>query len=228
MINSTLDFNEVLDRILANLGRVVPHQAANVMLVENGVARIARGRGYAERGLGEFVHQLRYKVAEIPVWQRMLASGQPLAIADTWQDPDWPRVPEEDWIRSTVKAPIYWENELIGILHLDSEIPGFFTDTHAQRLQTFANQAAIAIQNARLFEGERDQRTLAEAVSDTAAVVNSTLDFNEVFDRILANVGRVVPHDAANVMLIENGIARIARGRGYAERNLDEWIQQLR
>ena len=105
------------------------------------------------------------------------------------------------------------DKELIGILHLDSEHPGFFNEIHAQRLQTFANQAAIAIQNARLFTAEREQRDLAEALRDTAAAITSTLDFNEVLDGILANVSRVAPYDAAHLMLIRDGVARIARSR---------------
>src|SRR3972149_6683033 len=63
-------------------------------------------------------------------------------------------------------------------------------------------------------EAEREQRTLAEALRDTAAVLNSTLDYDELLDHILANVGRVVAHDAALIMLVEGGIARPARSRG--------------
>ncbi|MCZ7543966.1 MAG: hypothetical protein M5R40_10705 [Anaerolineae bacterium] len=59
---------------------------------------------------------------------------------------------------------------------------------------------------------------LAEALRDTAAALNATLDFNEVIERILTNVGRVVPHDAANVMLIEIGCgAGGARARLLAQ-----------
>ena len=65
---------------------------------------------------------------------------------------------------------------------------------------------------------EKEQRALAEALSDTAAALNSTLEFEEVLNRILTNVGRVLPHTAANIMLIEgDGRARIVRGLGYQE-----------
>src|SRR5690606_8034429 len=49
---------------------------------------------------------------------------------------------------------------------------------------------------------EKDQRILATALVETAEAINSTLNFNEVLDRILDTVGRVIPHDGANIMLI--------------------------
>ena len=61
---------------------------------------------------------------------------------------------------------------------------------------------------------EREQRILAEALRDTAAALSGTLEFDEVLDRILLNMELVVPHDAANIMLVEKGKARIARNKG--------------
>ncbi len=64
----------------------------------------------------------------------------------------------------------------------------------------------------------REQRVLAEALRDTAAALNSSLDLDEVLDLILNSVGRVVAHDAANITLVEDGrTARVARARGYEE-----------
>src|SRR6185503_455462 len=79
-----------------------------------------------------------------------------------------------------------------------------------------ADQLAIAIQQARLFEAEAQRRQEAEALRDTAAALTSTLDLQEVLDRILANVGRVVPHEEAKVALIEANVARVIRGWSYA------------
>ncbi len=66
---------------------------------------------------------------------------------------------------------------------------------------------------------EREQRTLAEALRDTAGLLNSTLDLTEVLDRILANIGRVVPHDRADIMLVEAGMVQSVRQRAGPVRN---------
>jgi PAS domain S-box-containing protein len=157
----------------------------------------------------------------------MFETRLPVCRPDTANQDSWISVPDMEWIRSHIGAPILRGDQMIGVLNIDSMTPGFFTPDQAQRVQAFADQVAIAIQNARLYTAEHDQRTLAQALSDTAAAVNSTLNFGEVLDRILANVGQVLPHDAANIMLIEEGRVRIVGSRGYVERGLGQWIREL-
>jgi two-component sensor histidine kinase len=82
-------------------------------------------------------------------------------------------------------------------------------------LEPLAASADIAIENARLFEREREQRELSEALEEAAAAVSSTLDLDRVLDRILEQVERVVAGDAFSVILIEEDAARLARWRGY-------------
>ena len=71
-------------------------------------------------------------------------------------------------------------------------------------------------------------RNLAEALRDIAESLNGTLEFNKVLDRILENIGRVVPSTTAVIMLMENGIARSIRHRGYSSYQLTEWVETLR
>ena len=68
-------------------------------------------------------------------------------------------------------------------------------------------------QNARLIENE--QRQVIEALSKSAAIINSSLDMNNVLKRILENIISVVPHDAANIMLIKNQSAKMVQMIGY-------------
>ncbi len=221
-LNSTLNFDEVLDRILIIVGRVVPHDSVSLMLIDPATetAYIVRRRGFVEPGFEEAVLALRLQVAGVPTLRQVAASGRPLIIPDIAAYPDWVHLPETRWVRSYMSAPIRVKGRVAGFLNLNSSTPGFFTLADADRLLAFADQAALAIENARLFEAEREQGALAEALRDTAAALNSTLDFDEVLDRILAQVGRVAPHDAANIMLIDapHGAARISLCRGYADR----------
>ncbi len=121
------------------------------MLIEDGVARMVRSKGYVERGKEDWVIHARLPVIETANLRFMAETGRPIAIADTHSDPDWVRFPEMEWLRSYAGAPIMSKGQVIGFLNLDSITPGFFTPEHAQRLQAFANQAGIAIENARLY-----------------------------------------------------------------------------
>ncbi len=62
---------------------------------------------------------------------------------------------------------------------------------------------------------EQQQRQLAEAMSNTAAILNSTLALDEVLDHVLNTVHRVVPYDVANITLIRDGKTRVVRHQGY-------------
>jgi two-component system nitrate/nitrite sensor histidine kinase NarX len=107
----------------------------------------------------------------------MMEHKQPIVIPNALEFPGWKFGPEPYWLRSYIGVPICLEDEIIGFLNLDSSVPNFFTDYHATRLQAFADQAAIAIRNARLYEQvqivsalqerQRLARDLHDAVSQT-------------------------------------------------------------
>ena len=145
------------------------------------------------------------------VWE----TGEPL-IVDDYHHWEGRAAGFEDYsFTAVVGVPVRWGEEFLGVLEVMAEPPRTFSPADADLLSLFASQAAIAIQNARLFEAEREQRELAEALEEAAATVSSTLDLDEVLDRILEQVERVVAGDALSVMLIEDDIAHLARWRGY-------------
>jgi signal transduction histidine kinase/AmiR/NasT family two-component response regulator len=151
-LNSTLDLDKVLERILDSVGSVVPYEIANVMLIEDGMAQVVRCRGYSDPAATETVMSLQFEVRAIPALQGMIDSGSPLAISDlydhtlmftAWQFPA---------LRSFVGAPIRVDGKSEGFLVLFSDRPGAFTGAHADRLMAFADQAASALRNARLYQ----------------------------------------------------------------------------
>lgn len=188
LLNSTLDLEEVLDRILRVIGRVVPHKTASIMLVDDNCGRIVRYQGEASSAEGyPRLSAGRIRLSEMEHLNQMRHSRRPLCIQDTLREPShWADLPEHDWIRSYVGTPICLKGEVIGFLNLHSAVPGFFTPVHAERLQAFANQAASAIQNARSFERaqalaaleerQRLARDLHDAVSQTLWSANLTAE----------------------------------------------------
>ncbi|NDJ79129.1 MAG: PAS domain S-box protein [Chloroflexi bacterium] len=227
LLNRTLDPDEVMERILTHIGAVVPHDAANIMLFEDGIARVVRSQGYDQRGTRNWMHNMRLPLAGFPPDVRAaLERGDPHTVNDTHADISRQDQPEVQWIRAYICAPITVEDRLLGMINLDSATPHAFSDDDAGRLLAFADQAGIAIRNARLYVAEREQRALSEALRDTAAAVTSTLDQNEVMERILTNIGHIIPHTAANIMLIgDDGVGRLVRGRRYEEYGLESGLE---
>ncbi|MBI5935104.1 MAG: GAF domain-containing protein [Chloroflexi bacterium] len=166
IFNSSMDFEGLLDRILENIERVIPYQTANVTIVENGVTHIARQRNLWTLNMEEQPQDYAMPLDRLQTFKEMAKSLQPLVIPDTANDPRWSSVPGHDWIRSYVGVPIYTGDRILGFLNVGHEMPGFYTAQHPDRLQTFSNQAAIALENARLYEqaqSELKERKLAES-----------------------------------------------------------------
>jgi PAS domain S-box-containing protein len=156
-IIGALDLEDVLDRILDNVGRVAPHDAANIMLVDSGVARIARWRGY-NRSAQEQLQARRFSVADTWQLRQMAETHQGLDVANTGEFLAWVTLPGSRPVQSFCGAPIRFKRKLLGFINLESTTPGFFKPEMAERLQTFANQAAPAIDNARLYQLEQEEQ----------------------------------------------------------------------
>jgi signal transduction histidine kinase len=222
-LTSTLDFDEVLDRILANVGQVVPCEAANVMLIEDGVARIVCCQGYAGRGAEAAILALRLPLAETPNLRAMAETGLPLAISDTGSHADWVAVPASRWIRSYLGAPIRVKGQTIGFLNLDSATPGFFTPVQAERLRAFADQAGVAIENARLYEESQRRLQETRALLEISRNVISTLDLDAVLHRIIeAAIAAIGPAEKGTLHLFdaERGELVIRASVGFSPETL--------
>ena len=206
VVSSTLDPDQVLDRILEQVSRVVPNDAANIMLIEGNQARPVRWRGYERFGAEEFISAVVFHIPEVPGLQKMVKSQEPLLIPDTANCPDWVRIPVTDWLRSYAAAPIVVRGRVIAFLNVDSATPGFFTQAHAEALRAFAGHVAVAIENARLYEQaqqriventrlyEQAQRWAEEMTSvySIGVATTSTLNLDEVLKSVCDQVCRLM------------------------------------
>jgi PAS domain S-box-containing protein len=157
-LGSTLDLDEVLERILEQMGHVVSYDAANIMLIEGDEARVHRGLGYEQFGTADLLTSIHFKIADVPNLHRMVHSGEPVIIPDVAKDEDWvPGRPEHAWIASYIGVPISIRDRVAGFLNVSSATPGFFGPADVARLQIFANHAAVALENAQLYRQTRQQ-----------------------------------------------------------------------
>lgn len=168
-LNATLKLEEVLDRILEQAARVVPYDASSIALIDNGYARIARCQGFVERGLEDFVLNQEFKIENVPHYLEMVRNPQPQVFVDAQVEPTWVDRPETSWIHGHITMPIIVQGEVIGFLHLDSTRVGAFKPHHAERLRVFADQVAIAIQNAR--HAEELERRVQERTTELLQMI---------------------------------------------------------
>ena len=204
-LNSTLDFDEVLDLILSNVGEVVRHDAVSIMLIDpaSGIATIIRRRGYVESGAESDVLATRFAVADVPTLRQMADTRQPLAISNIKTYTGWIDTPTTRWQNSYAGAPICAKHRVLGFLHLASATPDFYTARDAKRLQAFADQAAIAIENARLYaEASRRAEQMA-TLNRTGLAITSGLDMEHVLRAIYEQCQQVATIDTFYVALYD-------------------------
>ncbi len=221
-LTSTLDFAQVLERILDNVGRVVPHDAADLMLIEGESARVVGLRGFDERGLA-YIANLRVPFAEWQTFRHMLTVAEPILIANTDNDPRWTYLPEIAWVHSYIGAPIRSQGKVIGFLNLDSATPNFFNATHAARLQIFADQAAVALENARLLAESQQRAEQLTLLYDAALTLNRAIAPHVVIEHLLQIASRVVHAERADFFRFnpDEQTLTYQAGSGYASEFFD-------
>jgi PAS domain S-box-containing protein len=131
------------------------------------------------------------------------AHGKPLITEDyrTW--PNRAKVYEDEKpYYSLLSVPLMWRNQVIGVLQVGEVTANrVFTQEDLELLSLFADQAAIALENARLFEAERSIREQAETMREAAQVLSSSLELDTVLRQILNQIKRVLVFDTASVLL---------------------------
>jgi PAS domain S-box-containing protein len=156
-INSNLDLPQVLERILQQVWRVIPCSAANIMTIRNQEVYVFCSLGYEQFGIDpDWLNSVHFPIDKLPYLHQIQENRKPVITRNIPEDPYWVTVAQNDWIRSYVAAPLIVKDRVYGFINLDSDKVDYFSEDTTQRLQAFANQASIAIQNAKLFEDLQD------------------------------------------------------------------------
>lgn len=202
-LSMTRDFEQTLDRILANIDRVVPYDMASVLLIDSGVVRVVRSNTRGAHESRDAPADSRRTVQQVPHFLRAMTAGHPVVIADTKAELGWVALPETDWIRSHITAPIRVGAETIGFIDVDSAVQSFFTPTHGRHLQAFVDQAAMSLENTRLVaESQRSIRELS-ALNRIQASINSTLETDWVLQLTMQEVQELFRVEKCSLLLVD-------------------------
>ncbi len=200
-LSATLDFDELLDCLLDQIARVLPYDTANIMRVNEDQIDIVCTRGYDQSTRLPYTE--RFPIINMPSLVQMVESKQPVIIPDTAVYPLWVSAEASPHVRSWAGAPITVQGEIVAFLALNNSHPDFYKPSDVERLVTFAGQAAIAMQNAQLYEllqKRIDEQITLNLISNA---VTSTLDLQKSLTIITDETTRLLAVDATSVVLVD-------------------------
>jgi len=180
-----LDLDSVLQLVLEQLAKVVPYDSMALWLRSGDTLYVAAARGFPDM---DEILKLSVKAEDNRLFQAIEREKSPLVIADTHQDSRFLAMGETDYVRSWLGVPLVVKDRVIGTITIDKWELHFYHEKHAQMAVTFANQAAIAIQNARLYQAERKRAAQLAVVNQVARRVASILDMDQLLQEVVVAI----------------------------------------
>jgi two-component system NtrC family sensor kinase len=203
--SSEIDLQPVLDRLLETATRLC---AADI-----GVIRRRDGDSYSLAATFGYKPEWRTHSERYPstptrgsIFGRTVIEGRTVHIPDVLKDPEYARADTRSLIgfRAALGVPLLREGNLIGIMAFQRFKPGDFTPKQIELVETFAAQAVIAIENARLLNELRQSLEQQTATADVLRVISSSpSDLAPVFQTMLANATRLCDATFGLLLLYE-------------------------
>ena len=183
--------HNVIDGALALKGRVFDHTAQQLT-------------DTMERGLAGWVVENRKSVV----------------VPNTLEDNRWllrGRADQEKDPRSAICVPLIARDRVVGALTIVHPEPNQLSTDHLSLLTAIADQAGIAVENARLFRAEQQRRKVSLTLQEIARTINSTLDPARGFPQILEQLKRVVEFDSASILVKDDNHLRLVAAIGFKD-----------
>ncbi len=209
-ITATLEPDQVIGLILDALEQVVPYDGVSLWLRTPGEEelRIVAARGYADPGatnvdalIGETV-----EISYSPLFREMAAQKQVINVGDVSAgDERFPGGGEAIY-KNWLGAPLISKGAVVGVIALEKREANYYTSLHEQLALTFASQAAVALDNAQLFQETRARALALDEQAQRLALLNRvSLALAQTLD--LENIFEIALREAAISLGIDEGAA---------------------
>lgn len=203
LITARLDLRSVLEAISRSVTGLMGSTGCGIGLFNASRTAIDHAAAHGFR-------TPEWRVLSMPLGEgiigRAAALGQPVRSDDIRDDPRSAQrdVDEKEGIRSMLSVPLRVAGEGIGVISAFSTTVGFFTVRHQVLLEAFADQAGIAIQNARLFEESQRRARETQALLEAGRAVNQSLDVEETIRLILTHAREVLGVESCGLMTLDS------------------------
>jgi GAF domain-containing protein len=175
-LSTTLDVERVLDRIVAGAMRLTGMESGVIYLIDKTGQVITQSFEHPEG----FHHPPPRLSKKTGLTRHVIETGELLVFPDVSQDKRVNPAVLEKGVKSMIASPLKLEGKVVGVLFLNDLQPHKFTEDEQLLLSTLADQAALAIRNARLFEGEKRRLETLTTLHGIGRSLVSQLDLSQV------------------------------------------------
>src|SRR6516225_11454006 len=214
---STFDLQVVLDTLVESSAGLCRADRAVIARQQGTNYHLVATHGFPS-GFEEYIETLPVERGRGSLTGRVLLEGKPVHIIDVLADPGytWTEVQKRCGFRTILGVPLLREGTPIGVLSLNRTVVRPFTDKQIDLVQTFADQAVIAIENVRLFdEVQARTRELSEALEQQTAtsevlqvISSSPGELEPVFQTMMENATRLCEANFGVLFRFEGGAFR--------------------
>jgi len=182
LISGSLEFENVTKRIFKNLKPLIPFDHAELILQRENHFFVVADNGLPSPSQ---MQELRINPEEDLILRQIINTKQPLLLYNASENPHFKQHSKTTSVKSWLGVPLIARERVIGILSLESAEPNAYRSRETQIAFTLAFQIAVALENARLFEEERQRADIMSALQRTLADITAELDLKTLLQSIL-------------------------------------------
>ncbi len=200
---TTSSLDDALQTLLDQLKNLVAYDRASVLLRQApGQLWLAAYAGFENVPGDDALRDVRIMINEYPYLQALFDGREPQIVADTTADPQWTHGAYR--FGSWIGVPLVFHEQVLGCLTISHREPGFFNHDDLKLSATFADQAVIAVENARLFEAEQQRRRFAEFLQHASYDLVTSPDLDSALTAALTHLANVLDFDRAHIGLLDD------------------------
>lgn len=223
-VASTLELKPLLGLILEQLQSVINFDGASILAQIEGYLEVLAYRGPIDQ---ETALGLRFPLVQAGVNQEVIQQRAPVIISDVQNEAGAladafreTAVAQGDglfsYVRSWLGVPLLAKDRVLGMLSLDHGEPGYYGEHHSELTLAFANQVAVAMENARLYQAESQRRAeserrqeVAESLRDILRVLNSNKSTAELMEYTTDRARQLLQASAVMLRQIDHEHLRV-------------------
>lgn len=205
-VATALDLRTVLQRLIFAALQYVGGERGSIVVLDDSGKPVDATIVYGKQLHEHTTSQLRDTVERgLAGW--VVQNRQPALVPDTSKDDRWLRRAddsmEQTGAKSAICVPLMARDRLVGVLTLVHSVPNVFDEEHLELMKTIADQASVAVLNARLYtESQRTARVMS-ALAEGAAAMNTSLEMQDVWRRILNQTMQALQVETVALALID-------------------------